>query len=569
MTTQGRWWGLAERSALLWSLLCLLVVLGLRCIKGLDVTDEMQYYGQMAALARSGALFTTDLFIQQLVYLPFYPLLRGHWLLFGDVGLVLSGRLLLSVLLLGQFLYVQHWFRRRGSQAIHAVLIALCLTFVATYHGIFAISYNSMSQVAWVVFCLWFMDSHLAHPWRWAALIVLTAFAHPAAAVAMSCLVLVRWGHARQMGQVWRWFGWMVGFGLVALCLTLSFTSLASLHQSLAFSSGFAVGNALWSQPSQWRLALAYPALLMLTGVQFFQMPATRIRWLVLLLSLCLLYGIRHLCVKHLAYGYTGELTRLGLWLVVIGGIWATAVRDRTLVGRGISSWGLRSALAVQFLVLTLTSSNGLGQGVGGVMVAVPLLLGLASLSAVPASAKQGGHGLTWVLTLVLLLYVTHWSHCPYRDQRWYQLAGGGSDVAAFKYIDVSASTQTLLNETRGAFLRDVAGKSVWIASELPALYFALKVHPSSCMLYMHSVGGASSEQALQACLATRSPEVIIDIHPSGPLSDGQQAVRGLVDRIIKREGMICKVGNLPLGEDKALSVRFGQMPLVDRICTR
>lgn len=568
MNPEARLWGSSERHSLLWSMAFLLVVLCLRCFKGLDVTDEMQYYGQMSALARSSTLFTTDLFIQQLVYLPFYPLLRVHWLLYGEAGLVLAGRLLLSVLLLSQFWYVQHWFRQHGSRAIHGVLTSLCLTFVATYHGIFAISYNSMSQMAWVVFCLWFMDFQQVPPWRWAALIVLAAFAHPVTAVSMSCLVVVRWGLAQHTHRALQWFYWMVGFGLLAFWLTLSFAPWSLLRESLIFSSGFAVGNALLSQPKQLCVALAYPAMLMLTGLHFFKIPSKKIRWVGFLLVLSLFCGILLFIFKSL-HPFSIMLAGLGFCLVAIIGTMVAALRGTTLVTKCISSWPLRIALSVQFLVLTLTSSNGLAQGLGGVMVAVPMLLGLASLPPSTFPARHGGRGLTLILILVLLLYVAHWVNCPYRDQPWYQLVGEASEVAAFKYIDVSSSTQTLLNTTRGSLMDNVSGNSVWIASELPALYFALKVRPSSCMLYMHSTGGPASKLALQSCMATRNPEMIVDIYPALSLSNGQQAVRELVDHVAKREGMFCKSGILPPGEKKASSdFRPSLMPLVVRFCT-
>jgi len=520
MTLPGLGRGLAPQAILGGAFLLLVLVLGVRCTHGLDVTDEMQYYGQMIALARGRALFTTDLFIQQLVYLPLYPLLRGYWLAFGDQGLVLAGRVLLSIALLGQFWYVQHWFRQRGSQAIHAVLIALSLTFVATYHGIFAISYNSMSQMAWVVFCLWFMDWHRVPTWRWAALTVLSGFAHPAAAVAMACLLMGRWALARQARPLLAWLGWSLLLGLVALALTLCFTSVEVLEQSLRCSGGFAVGHAIWSQSGQWGWALACVMVLMLLTGRPFPVPTMLRSCTPWLMGLCLLYGVRYLAVKHLTYGYTNELARMGICLVALAAIWAASVPGDARRDGRVSALALRSALSAQFLVLVVTSSNGLAQGVGGVMLAVPLLLGLVSIPAqADASANFRPRGLTWVLSLLLLLQVVHWSNCPYRDQRWYRLPSGGqSDVSAFRHIQLSSDTRQLLGETRAAFAGRLVGQPVWIASELPVLYFALEVKPVSCMLYMHSVGGPGAEQALRACLASRDPGVVLYSTPTSPV---------------------------------------------------
>jgi hypothetical protein len=412
------------------------------------------------------------------------------------------------------------------------------------------------------------MDPHRVPPWRWALLVVLTGFAHPAAATAMVTLVGVRLWMVRRTMLV-AWLAWTTVLGVAALCWTLSFASLASIEQSFLFSKGFAVGSAIFGRSSEWVWALAYMAVLMLTGLRMFRrIPAGYSRWILLALALCAVYGARYLAIRHLAYGYTAELTQMAVVFVALAGVWLA----QSEAGSSESSWALRGALAAQFLVLVVTSSNGLAQGVGGAMLAIPLLLAAASMRRPPAPGdmeKPSSRGLTWVLSLVLVLCIVHWSNCPYRDQRWYHLAGATTDVRAFKYIQVSDRTRQLVHQVRADFKGRVAPPaSAWIASEWPALYFVLDVRPASCMLYMHSLGGTTSRQLLATCMRARDPDVILDVYPTATLTEGQRDVRAMVQRMVDHGRMTCGHGQLLLVA-QTTRPRMAALPLAYRLCTK
>src|SRR5262245_16940690 len=69
----------------------------LRVFIRLDFTDEMQYYGQISGLVRTGKFFHDDLFLQQLGYLFLLPFFKLHAVAFPDQSyLILFGRLLLA-----------------------------------------------------------------------------------------------------------------------------------------------------------------------------------------------------------------------------------------------------------------------------------------------------------------------------------------------------------------------------------------------------------------------------------------------------------------------------------------
>src|SRR6218665_3549739 len=119
-------------------LLGLMAVLFIRCWRGLDITDEMQYYGQILGLVESGRFFSSDLFIQQLVYLLFYPAFKVHHLVLGEVGFVLFGRVVLALLLIALYACVRKELLRLGAGRWPAGLAAFAVTFAVPFHGIFA-----------------------------------------------------------------------------------------------------------------------------------------------------------------------------------------------------------------------------------------------------------------------------------------------------------------------------------------------------------------------------------------------------------------------------------------------
>lgn len=100
-TTRGKF----SAPAFLAASAVLSLIFFIRTTRGLDLTDEMQYYGEIRGLIETGRLFSNDLFIQQSVYILLYPLFYLYHLTFGLDGLVLFGRLLMSILTASVFAY--------------------------------------------------------------------------------------------------------------------------------------------------------------------------------------------------------------------------------------------------------------------------------------------------------------------------------------------------------------------------------------------------------------------------------------------------------------------------------
>lgn len=522
--------------------LCLLLVLSIRCVRGLDVTDEMQYYGQILGLIESGRLFSSDLFIQQLVYLLFYPAFKLHHLVFGEVGFVLFGRVLLALVLITLYGRIRKALMRLGSSRWQSALAAFAVTFAVPYHGIFALSYNTISQCAWVVFVVWYLQPQKTPPWMWVVLLAVAGFAHPVAALAMGALLVI--ALVRQ-GQTVDWMRWSIAafFGLLLCSVWLfSFTNWAELKSSLVFSRGFGAGGGpLWTHAPSLLFAAIYVAAMVAVGCTP-RFPRSWARPCAFLLSLLLIFGAQQLVRGDWSYGYTVAMAQVA-GLMAIGAYLLARIQpiafppDVAPTLRPLSIAGV-----MHFLVLVGTSSNGLSQGMGAFMVMVPLACAFVSI-------REGRSRFSFAsavpLSLTLLLALIHWSVAPYRDRPWYRLDSEVDDVPAFRYLKVSAPNFALMEAYRQEFEAELKGRPALIASERPGLYFALGAHPQTCMLYMHSAGNPASANVLTNCLMSRRPEVILDVREWAP-DPAETPLRRIVRQQTDLRGMSCRTGQMP-----------------------
>lgn len=523
--------------------LCLVLVLGVRCFVGLDVTDEMQYQGQILGLIESGRLFSTDLFIQQLVYLLFMPAFKLYHLVFGEVAFVLFGRVLLALVLIALYEVVRKTLLRAGSTRWQSAVAAFAVTFAVPYHGIFALSYNTLSQCAWVVFAMWYLDPFKVSPWRWVALLVMAGLAHPVAALAMAGLLVVTFFQE----QAVNWGQWGVA-ALVGLCfclvLLLSFTSWADVSRSLSFSRGFGVGGiALWSNTLSGYSVAAF-TFVMAALVWIPRGPRQLSTIFAVAVNCLMVWSGLQLVTKQWSYSYTIEIAQVAGLLAMGAHLLA---RLRPVVEGFGANRVLRNLTAVglvHFWVLVGTSSNGLSQGVGALMLTIPLACALVSVKTPYASQRWASLLLSLPVWLAMLLALIHWSVAPYRDRPWFSLDRGSSDVPAFRYLSVSAPNRALLDAYRKELGSELRGREALIASDRPVLYLALGARPQTCMLYMHSSGDAASSAILSGCLVLRRPDVILDVLGSeGARLD--TPLRRIIREQVLLRNMTCREGQL------------------------
>ena len=492
--------------------LILTLILLVRVQVGLDLTDEMQYYGEMKGLVESGQLFSNDLFIQQTVYIIFYPIFYLYHLVYGFNGFVFFGRLLMAALSVAAFLYAYNKFRAFKFTNIASGLTALTLTFSIPYHGIFAPSYNTISQFIWIVFLLNFYAWNRNSIFFWGIITIVMFIIHPTSAVMMSALVIIRLlteGKFRSLIELVVIL--LIGL-LFAVKLLLYFSPPKTYLTSLIFSSGYGVGFNFFS--NKWQPIMLLSIFVVFFTITLFKKYLTRINFSVAV-SLFLVMAILLFLGDTNQYqgGYSFRVFCILSVLFILSYSWALSnISEENCKSISRLYWvGLSILLFAS--TLAITSGNGLGQSTGAMMVGLPLLLSDTSSQY----KKYIGIFLVQLnMVLLLLLFLVHWSVYPYRDQPWWTPKQKIKSIPEFMLISTYSERLDFINIIKNALGPDVYGQKVLIASGFPAFYLISNARPETCMLYMHSVASEESSDALASCLKAKNPDVIFDFTVTG-----------------------------------------------------
>jgi hypothetical protein len=516
----------------------LLFILFIRVTRGLDLTDEMQYYGEIKGLIETGRLFSNDLFIQQSVYILFYPVFYLYHLFFGFDGLVFFGRLVMSLISIAVFLYAYRKLLELKFSSLISSLTALSLTFAIPYHGIFAPSYNTISQVIWIIFMLRFFEWKRSSAISWGILPLVMAFAHPTSAVTMSLLIFVRLLANREFRRVGELLLVLLGGALAAAPVILYFAAPHEYLASLAFSSGYGVGTAFFANKSQPVTLLVIYALF--GSCLFFESRCHRS--VFALPALVLIAAAINMFYAGRAWGaYTLRVVYVLSFLAAFAYCWALSnISSHDIKTRMRNHWLVLGLLAYA-TTLGVTSGNGIGQATGAFMVGFPLLLGIAagvgSDSEYPA---RGANIKTACVLLVFVLFAVHWSRYPYREDVWWRTKHPIQSVPEFKFVSTSQERTVFVQRMQRA-LRPVAqGRRTLIVSEYPGLYFALGTHAETCMLYMHSLTSDTSEKALLDSLSKKNPELVIDIFANNDMSPEHSRIKSVMHNYYFKRGLNC-----------------------------
>lgn len=525
--------------------LVLLLILFIRVTRGLDLTDEMQYYGEIKGLIETGKLFSNDLFIQQSVYILLYPAFYIYHSLFGFEGLVFFGRLLMAALSIAVFMYAYRKFCEFKFSAPIASLTALSLTFAIPYHGIFAPSYNTISQALWIIFTIRFLEWKQRSAISWAIIPVITAFSHPTSAVMMSLLVLLRFLFERDFRQVAKVMLALLGGALVALPIIFYFATPQEYLASLSFSSGYGVGAAFFSSKSQ-------PVTLIVIYAMF---GACLLFWkrfqsapFALLASIFVAVAIVLFLTGLVGWGYSIRVVYVlsSLSAVACGWLIANTFSGDTKLRQQIN-W-LVVALLAYATTLGVTSGNGLGQSTGAFMVGLPLLLGLAVSYGINKEGANNSLLKTVCMVLVFTLFVVQWSRYPYREVGWWQVSQPIQSVPEYKFISTSLDRSAFIQRMKHELEPMVQDKRTLIISEYPGLYFALGAYPETCMLYMHSLTSDKSEEVLLNCLSKKKPEIVVDIFSNNDIAQENLRIKNVMHNFYYQRGFNCAVELVEFG---------------------
>ena len=515
-----------------------MLVLFIRTTRGLDLTDEMQYYGQIKGLVETGKLFSNDLFIQQSVYILLYPAFYLYEFILGFDGFVFFGRLLLALLSSAVFLYAYRQLLALDFSPIVASLTALSLTFAIPYHGIFAPSYNTISQVLWIAFTLQFFAWKPRNALSLGALPIVMAFAHPTSAVTMSLLMIARLLAGREYRQAVKLVLVLLGGALIVAAVCLCFAAPQEYLASLSFSSGYGVGAIFFSNRSEPMTLLVIYAMF-LAGLLFWN-PLRGVRFAVpgsLLIAASIIYFSAGLA----GGAYTPRIVYVLAFLSALAYAWSLSNSSESgMESRRRIHW-LVVALLAYATTLGVTSGNGMVQTTGAFMVGLPLLLGIAA-SALPDREAPEAVPLVNIVcvSLVFVLFLAHWSRYPYREVAWLQAKAPIQSVPEFRFIGTSPERAEFVHHMQRELAGVTRDKRTLIVGEYPGFYFAFGARPETCMLYMHSLVSDKSETALLNCLGQKRPEIVVDIFSNNDIARNSPRIKTVMHNYYVQQGFAC-----------------------------
>lgn len=498
----------------------------------LDFTDEQQYYGELIGLLQTNRLFSNDLFVQQTVWLLYYPFIKPYYSLLGEFGLIVFARSLLALTIIVFFFWATKKLTALGISTAIASWCSVAMSFSFFTGNVFAISYNSIGLLALAVFCLKFIAweqenwSNLRHVLAWAAIPFLAAFAHPTIAIVITLLTIGR----VVLGRSWVMLGRLLVFYALAvgtgLFIAVYFAPFEDYMLALEFSKGFGVGTTFFSSNTEINRYLISCALL-ITGA----VVALPVRSVLPALA-ALGYGA-YLClmfvVGKIAYGISYDtLQAMSILMMLL-----------FLTLNTSSTWRSKSRLMALLVLISgsvyaMTSGNGVRAMLGPMFIAFPILTACAASCTAESFAKQPRLAPVYGLLLPVIsvvLMVSYWSYFPYRSATWFHSNYAPEETSPMLAgLRMGKNGVELLNSAKTEF-RQLAGQRVLLTGYAPVLYFSLETTPETCMFFMHSLHTDVSRSALTSCLNKKRPDVVVMINygrASGPILAINQLVKSV-----------------------------------------
>jgi hypothetical protein len=589
------------------SFLILICILAIRIKAGLDLTDEMQFYSQIEGLVKTGNLFSNDLFIQQTGYILFYPFFYIYHLIFDFNGLVFFGRLLMAVLSLFIFFYSYEKLLHFKFTRTTSALAALSLTFSIPYHGIFALSYNTISQFLWIIFLVNFYQWGNGKPALCSWITVIMIIVYPTSALVMSLLLLARLIVERKRKEIIQFF-LVFFFGLLfTASLLLYFSSPHSLLNSFNFSSGYGLGLNFFLDKWQPGLLLSYFALffmLALLNRYFFRQGKASLffcLWVIIIVfnlhpkySLMMIFLIlffiffectkkrlnhqlsnfkipSFLCSPFLKdFFFISHFWWLMNFFLVIAIYLFLEDKNQYQGGYSIKVFSILSGLFIFSFGWALSNNSLFGKKNESrlLWLGISILIFASSLAITSGNALGQSSGAFMIglplmlgeavslnennntrflasisMVFLVVLFIVHWSIYPYRDEFWWKQKYRIDSVREFNLINTYSKRLEFIDDVKKSLSFNLSGK-VLIASGFPAFYIISNAEPETCMLFMHDLGNNKSHDLLVRCLKEKNPETIFDFNYNGG------STPNFIKDIYKERPFDCSIKSIKTNED-------------------
>lgn len=468
---------------------------------GLDFTDEMQYYGEIAGLVRTGRFFQDDLFLQQLGYLWVAPFFKLHAWLYPDLDyFVVFGRALCvaAYAATGALLWRA---TARGGFGLPARITALGVFAAWIPFQLLAFSYNSLAYLALVALTALWLGRGAAVSLRGqlaaAAVLTVLTVSYPPAGLVLIAVAAAELAARHGRGPALQLVALTAAGGALtaaAIFATHGRVIFEDVLISLRFSSGFS-GGQMFRDPAQiaWLLALCAIGGALTFRLRRRSAPRPSVqtsRPRATLLAVGAWAVLAGLSVSWRA-GYFVPVLFLGLLAALV-----LLVRpdDGPLAGDlGVLGLILGAVFAVSGGDGFLNASTGLAAVLPFLALVAARQTAERAAAVLPATVVAGA----W--PAVSLVFLLNGAAHPYRDQRGWSGFGPVEGIPAF--AGLLASPTKLETMARLRELSDHGawrGRRVFVAGPHPWLYFATGGTPATCMFFLHFTADADREDVYE-----------------------------------------------------------------------
>jgi hypothetical protein len=504
-----------ERSLSAVVTLLFIASLVLRIFIGIDLTDEMQYYLQILGMVETNSLFSNDLYIQQLVYLLFYPFFKLYYTLIGDAGLVVFGRSLYAFCLIGLYIFSNKILCRVGINPLVSSVAAFALCLAPSFAGIFAINYNTISQFGWCIIMLIIAFQVNVSSLFWAVIICITGLAHPPGGIALASICAYMHLIISDTNKLCRIISLTVLITVITI-VVLAWLSggFEQLHRAFLFTKGFSAGDTFFEIDSLINIGIVIFLLIFAIFFPAFKrasIPLIVFNLLFGLVCIFIIFAQRAELTNIGSWGFSYNINILKLWLIfsivyiyTARCVWSNSKEVNSIMKR------LVYVSIIQLIVLTGTSSNGVNYIIGALAILLPIV------AALPAFKKPfiKNRTITILPVITVLIWVLSLMvYYPYRQVPINNTERGLSNVPMFSGLFINKTILDFSDGLRNEISYLIKGSPGMIISDIPGIYPILGVRPSTCMLYNHSLGTQSTAALLADCLIDREMLFVAHFH--------------------------------------------------------
>lgn len=499
-----------------------IIIQSIRVFFGIDFNDEMQYYGELVSLLNSGRLFSSDLFLQQNVYLLLVPIFKPYVLLWGTENLILANRIVFAIFIL--WIYGQV---RRNLVSVNvtpgaAATSALAVTFAIPLANIYAFSYNTVSlgilALCFTEFFVWRDNGRIPRILFWAIAILLLLLVYPPMGVVVGLVFLVRLWIEGDYRLIVRFATTCLAPALILFSIYFQFTTINALTESVAFTRAFGVGQAILSSSLNLLIFSIFLGIV-IVGIMinqgFFRGSVGK------LLKLKNTYLGKAIILVSIVSGSvvsviiaSGTIPFLYPLATLIIAVMCFIFSLLVVEGDRRQAWLWVSILFVTTSsIMAITSGNGFPQIQWPAMLAAPFFFAFIMTKSGGAEPKliiNARRSRSIIGIGILAVYATIYLENPYRDETVWHQTDSVKDVPAFSHIRMTsnkAQTVTMIKDT----LADIPTNSrVMIIGAHPWIYFATSTQPDTDMIFMHTYSSKHAQEILAQKIDKRRPEYIV-----------------------------------------------------------